>query len=240
MRGVMRIDVDKLSFHYRNREVFRDVSFTVKPNEITAILGVSGCGKSTLVKLLAGLISPSSGTVRYGQESSGLPSDNEISVIFQNPTLFPWKTVAENVLLARVQGAQGVEEIAKEIGMLDALNLYPDQLSGGMAQRVEFGRVMARKPKLLFMDEPFSKLDVQFRVHLQQMFLHIHELHKPTTILVTHDIREALKVASHIKVLVGGPVSKVIEYETHDHERRGIMEEVEGILQKDFEGRHLR
>ena len=236
----MQVAAHNLSFAFGERIVLDDVSFTIPANEVTALLGVSGCGKSTIVKLLAGLLRPTRGAIHYGADDGHLPGFNDISIIFQDSTLFPWKTVRKNIEIARAQNARlSAEEIAREVGMTDALELYPDQLSGGMKQRVEFGRVLAQAPRLLLMDEPFSRLDVQYRQRLQSIFLHIHELTKPTALLVTHDIREAAKVSSHIRVLVGNPVSKVMEYETNGHPRASLLDDVERILQDDFNLRRV-
>nr|VFJ67712.1 MAG: NitT/TauT family transport system ATP-binding protein/nitrate/nitrite transport system ATP-binding protein [Candidatus Kentron sp. DK] len=235
----MKIELDNLGFSFGSRPVLDRLSFTVPSNEVTAVLGVSGCGKSTLIKLLAGLERPTSGDIRYGSDGNDFPGNDDKSVVFQDSTLLPWKTVRQNIALARVEQALTVEQIAKEVGMLDALDLYPDELSGGMKQRVEFGRVLAQAPRLLFMDEPFSRLDVQFRDHLQGIFMHIHEMNRPTTVFVTHDIREAMKVASHIKVMTGSPVSNVVEYETGGQHLPTLMDEVERILQQDFDARRV-
>lgn len=233
----MKIVLDNVSFSFGPRSVFANVSFTVPSNQVTAVLGVSGCGKSTLIKLLAGLEKPTSGHVRYGPDGDDVPGYEDKSVVFQDSTLLPWKTVRQNIALARVDQALPVEKIAAEVGLLDALSLYPDQLSGGMKQRVEFGRVLAHTPRLLFLDEPFSRLDVQYREHLQSLFMRIRDVNKPTTVFVTHDIREAIKVASHIKVLVGDPVASVVEYETGGQPPSDLMDDVERILLEDFDSR---
>lgn len=236
----MQVSAHNLSFAFGNRAVLDNVSFTIPANEVTALLGVSGCGKSTIIKLFAGLLQPTGGAIHYGQNNGKHPGFEDISVVFQDTTLLPWKTVRRNIEIARVENARlTTEEIAREVGMTDALDLYPDQLSGGMKQRVEFGRVLAQAPKLLLMDEPFSRLDVQYRERLQSIFLHIHELTRPTSMVVTHDIREAARVSSHIKVLVGNPVSRVMEYETSGQPRSALLDDVERILQDDFNLRRI-
>lgn len=231
----MKIKIDNLSFGFKDVKVFENLNFTIKPNEVTAILGVSGCGKSTLIKLLAGIYLPNKGQISYGIEGKSKPESKDKAVIFQDSTLFPWKNVRENIDLAKGENSAEVDKIAIEVGLFEALDYYPDQLSGGMKQRAEFGRVLAKSPKILLMDEPFSRLDVQYREHLQGIFLRIQATTKATTIFVTHNIREAMKVASYIKVLVGSPVYKVVEYETKNYDLTELMNEVEIILKKDFE-----
>lgn len=236
----MQVSAHNLSFAFGNRVVLDNVSFSIPANEVTALLGVSGCGKSTIIKLFAGLLEPTDGAIHYGPNNGKHPGFEDISVVFQDSTLFPWKTVRRNIEIARAANTRlPTEEIAREVGMTDALDLYPDQLSGGMKQRVEFGRVLAQAPRLLLMDEPFSRLDVQYRERLQSIFRHIHELSKPTTMFVTHDIREAVKVASHIRVLVGTPVSSVEQYAASDVNSKHLADEIEAVLFKDFTARRL-
>ena len=229
----MRITVKDLHFSYGTRKIFDGISFSIEPNEVTAILGVSGCGKSTLIKLLSGLKKADEGKILYGDDYLDKIDFKDIAVIFQDSTLFPWKTVRKNIKLSS-KGNIDVEEIARNIGLIDALDLYPDQLSGGMKQRVEFGRVIARSPKLLFMDEPFSSLDVQYRDHLQKLFIEIQKSKKPTSVIVTHNIEEAVKVSKYIKVLTGNPVNNIIEYEINSNNSKKIIEDVKMILYKDF------
>ena len=229
----MRITVKDLHFSFGTRKIFDGISFSIEPNDVTAILGVSGCGKSTLIRLLSGLKKADQGKILYEDDYIDKINFNDIAVIFQDSTLFPWKTVRKNIELSG-NGNISVEEIAKSIGLDDALDLYPDQLSGGMKQRVEFGRVIARSPKLLFMDEPFSSLDVQYRDHLQKLFIEIQKSKKPTSIIVTHNIEEAIKVSKYIKVLTGSPVNNVIEYENNSNNSEKVIEDVKIILYKDF------
>ncbi|WP_075343747.1 ATP-binding cassette domain-containing protein [Tenacibaculum agarivorans] len=231
----MSMKIQDMSFSFGKTKVFDNLSFSIKQNQVTAILGVSGCGKSTLIKLLANLYEPTEGQILYTNQEK--PSEKEKAIIFQDSTLFPWKTVKQNIVLANEGNFIAVESIAKEVGLFEALDYYPNQLSGGMKQRAEFGRVLAKSPHFLFMDEPFSKLDVQFREHLQDTFLKIQNKTKPTTVFVTHDIREAIKVASNIKVLIGTPVSEVREYNVKNYEVKELIKEVSNILKKDFEMR---
>ncbi len=236
----MQVIADNLRFAFGNRVILDNVSFTIPANEVTALLGVSGCGKSTIIKLFAGLLQPTAGAIHYGPDNGNHPGFEDISVVFQDSTLLPWKTVRRNIDIARAENARlTTEEIAHEVGMTDALDLYPDQLSGGMKQRVEFGRVLAQAPKLLLMDEPFSRLDVQYRERLQSIFLHIHVLTRPTTMFVTHDIREAVKVADHIRVLIGNPVTSVEQYAVIDVNSKHLVDKIEDVLLKDFTARRL-
>jgi len=227
-----------ISFSYTNDPILRELSFNVAPNEVTAILGVSGSGKSTILKLLAGLLEVNSGLIEYSQEEVIKQSDVKKSFIFQNSTLFPWKTVEQNIELSRSKHSPPASKIALDVGVEHALKYLPSELSGGMKQRVEFARVLAANPSVLFMDEPFNQLDVQYRRHLQNIFTHVQKVTSPTAIFVTHDIKEAIKVAKYIKVLVGDPVSSVIEYDVEKNSSVDkLIIEVEGILQKDFDER---
>ncbi|WP_319480261.1 ATP-binding cassette domain-containing protein [uncultured Draconibacterium sp.] len=227
----MQITVNDIQFSFGERKIFDKISFSIPPNEVTAIVGVSGCGKSTLLKLLSGLKTVDQGTIEYGNKQT-IALDS-MAIIFQDSTLFPWKTVKENIRLAS-KGRVNIQEIAEEVGLSHSLDLYPDQLSGGMKQRAEFGRVIARSPRILFMDEPFSRLDIQYRRHLQEVFLKLQKKNKPTTVIVTHDINEAIKVAKHIKVLVGNPIQQICEFEISDSSNEKIKEDVENILCDDF------
>jgi nitrate/nitrite transport system ATP-binding protein len=235
------IQAKNLSFGYTDKLIIQDLNFDLAPSEVTAFLGVSGCGKSTLIKLLAGLQTPTSGSVIYKTDKGEIALEKNVrkSVIFQDSTLFPWKTVAQNIALARTIDAPSVEELAQVVGVSHALAYFPSELSGGMTQRVEFARVLAAKPQILFMDEPFNQLDIQYRRHLQDIFKHVQTVSNPMAMFVTHDIREAIKVAKHIKVLIGNPVQKLIEYSTHEGDIENIILEVEKALEKDFELRRV-
>lgn len=230
----MRIEVENLHFSYGKHKVLDGLSFVIEPNEVTAILGVSGGGKSTLLKLLAGLKKPDEGKILYGENGIDKIEAGDLAYIFQDSTLLPWKTVRKNIELANRKNAN-VDEIAEKVGLLKALDKYPDELSGGMKQRVEFGRVLARSPKLLFMDEPFSSLDVQFRDHLQEVFIKIQEEQQFTSIFVTHNVEEAIKVSDHLKILTGNPVNVVSKFKNDKVSANRLVENIKLILKQDFQ-----
>ncbi|MFY0632083.1 MAG: ABC transporter ATP-binding protein [Flavobacteriaceae bacterium] len=231
----MKIKVEHLHFSFGDRKVFDDISFSIESSEVTSIIGVSGCGKSTLIKLLSGLKKADEGAVLYGDDKDDYVNFEDMAIVFQDSTLFPWKTVKENLELSSPEDIN-IDEISNTVGLNNALKLYPDELSGGMKQRAEFGKIIARNPKLLFMDEPFGSLDMQYRKHLQEVFLNFQNQQKPTTIIITHDIDEALKVSKYVKVLVGNPVNDVLHFKV-DTSSNNTKEKIEKILYENFKNK---
>jgi NitT/TauT family transport system ATP-binding protein len=203
------------SFVVRSRriEAISDLSFSVWPGEFVSLVGPSGCGKSTLVRLLAGLSRPTAGTVRVGGNLvSGPPPD--LLVLFQQyeKSLLPWRTVEKNVdfglanqRLGRAERQDRVQEALEAVGLADARKHYPYQLSGGMQQRVALARALARRPRILLMDEPFSSLDALTRADLQDLTLRLWREHDQTILFVTHDVDEAVYLATRILVLSPRP-----------------------------------
>jgi sulfonate transport system ATP-binding protein len=189
-----------------------NVSLQVKPGEIVSLVGTSGCGKSTLLRIISGLESPSSGGVFLDSELITAPHA-KIDVIFQEPRLMPWLTVWDNVRFglgniprkaARNHDVLVAATLAK-VGLTEAAQALPRQLSGGMAQRVSIARALVTQPSILLLDEPFSALDAFTRTKLQDHLLHIWNDDRPTLILVTHDIEEALVMSDRIIVMRGNP-----------------------------------
>lgn len=184
------------------------VSFDVEPGAFVALLGPSGCGKSTLLRLLAGLDHPTSGEVRVGGEVVGEPDPSRI-LVFQDPTLFPWRTVRQNVALGlEAQGVlktegHRVDEAIRLVGLSGFESAHPHQLSGGMAQRVALARALVNNPNLLLLDEPLGKLDSLTRLTMQTEIVNIWQRSGLTALLVTHDVEEALFLTQ--RVLVFGP-----------------------------------
>ncbi|KQO91191.1 ABC transporter ATP-binding protein [Methylobacterium sp. Leaf91] len=198
---------EKVGFQYDGRPIMRDVSFAMQPGEIVAVLGPSGCGKTTILNMVAGFLDPTDGVALIdGREIRGPGPDR--GVVFQAAALFDWMTVADNISFSlrcagrpRAERRQVAEEMAALVGLTGFEDAYPYQLSGGMRQRVGLARVLAAKPKVMLMDEPFSALDVQTREVLQEEVLRIRERTGCTTLFVTHSIDEAVFLGDRIFLL---------------------------------------
>lgn len=186
-------------------------SLKVADNDFVTILGPSGCGKSTLLRMVAGLDTPTTGRILLdGKAITGPGADR--GMVFQSYTLFPWLTVAENIAFGlRERGISQKERsnIAREwldkVGLTSFANHFPKQLSGGMQQRTAIARALANDPKILLLDEPFGALDNQTRALMQELLLGIWERERKTVIFVTHDIEEAIFLASRVVVMSARP-----------------------------------
>ena len=184
---------------------------TVRPGEFLCLLGPSGCGKSTLLNLLAGFSTPDGGQVLVdGQPVDGPGPDR--GVLFQTPMLFPWLTTLDNVLYgprARHELDQAARQRAhallETVGLGDARNAYPHELSGGMRHRAAFARVLVNQPRLLLMDEPFGALDAITRVAMQRFLLELWQRERITIVFVTHDVEEAALLGDRVCVMSGSP-----------------------------------
>jgi sulfonate transport system ATP-binding protein len=207
------VTVDRLTVRFGAHRVFEAFSLEVAPGETLAILGPSGCGKSTLLRVIGRLVTPQGGRV----ETSG-----EIGIVFQEPRLFPWLSVEKNVAFA----ARGEVERARVkaaidlVGLTHAAHLLPKALSGGMAQRTSLARSLIRSPRLLLLDEPLSALDALARLDLQVAIARIVRETASTSILVTHDVDEALFLADRIVVLEGAPATVAMTLEVPPAARR--------------------
>jgi sulfonate transport system ATP-binding protein len=185
------------------------VNVEVKPGELLAIVGGSGCGKSTLLRAVSGLDTPSHGRVVLDGVTITSPQE-KIGIIFQEPRLLPWLTVAQNVgfgLEDRPRGerrSRVVEALAR-VGLSEKSNVWPRELSGGQAQRVAIARALVPRPEVLLLDEPFSALDAFTRTDLQDHLLDLWSDLRPTLILVTHDVEEAIVLADRILVMKPRP-----------------------------------
>ncbi|WP_315705183.1 MULTISPECIES: ABC transporter ATP-binding protein [unclassified Bradyrhizobium] len=191
-------------------QVLDDVSLIVEPGEFVALLGPSGCGKSTLLRLIAGLEAPRSGVLREDEIRIKGPHPSRV-VVFQDPTLFPWRSVWDNVALGLE--AQGILKTQRHrvdaaldlVSLSGFRNAYPHQLSGGMAQRVALARALVNDPKVLVLDEPLGKLDSLTRIAMQAELVALWQRKGFTTLLVTHDVEEALVLANRVVVLSDRP-----------------------------------
>jgi NitT/TauT family transport system ATP-binding protein/sulfonate transport system ATP-binding protein len=186
-------------------------SVSVEPNDFITILGPSGCGKSTLLRIVAGLDRPSAGGVRLnGRPVTGPGPDR--GMVFQSYTLFPWLTVEQNIAFGLRE--KGLPETAQKeivasyiakVGLKGFEHHWPKQLSGGMQQRTAIARALANDPEILLLDEPFGALDNQTRALMQELLLGIWEREKKTVLFVTHDIEEAIFIASRVIVMSARP-----------------------------------
>ena len=211
------ISISDLSVVYRTRSnesliAVDKANLNVNDGEFCVIVGPSGCGKSTLLKVLAGLVTASSGQTRIAGESVAAPR-NDIGFVFQSATLLPWMTILENVLLPlKVQNrpnragwrSHGLE-LLRIVGLEDFANRYPNELSGGMQQRVGMARALAHDPSLLLMDEPFGALDALTRESMNAELQRIWMLRPKTVLFVTHSISEAVFLADRIIVMSARP-----------------------------------
>ncbi|KPL51989.1 ABC transporter ATP-binding protein [Prosthecomicrobium hirschii] len=186
-------------------------TLAVAPNDFITVLGPSGCGKSTLLRIVAGLDHPTSGRVLLDGRAVTRPGPDR-GMVFQSYTLFPWLTVAENIAfgleekrVARPEQARIVAEYVEKVGLRGFEHHYPKQLSGGMQQRTAIARALANDPEILLLDEPFGALDNQTRGLMQELLLGIWEREQKTVMFVTHDIEEAIFLASRVIVMSARP-----------------------------------
>lgn len=228
------LEFDKISHAYvaanGTTSVLKDVSFTVGPGKVACVVGPSGCGKSTLLSLAAGLMAPTAGTTRWRGCPVTLGSNLDLGMAFQQPGLFPWMTVRQNVAIglttrgaSRRDACQRADEVLEAVGLSGFGDTYPRQLSGGMAQRVGIARALALRPKLLLMDEPFASVDAFTRLKLQAEFKSLLKLDNPAVLFVTHDVSEAILLGDMIVVMSPRPatVQRIIPIAREDRDRAG-------------------
>ncbi len=203
----------------------RDINLTVAKGEFVALIGHSGCGKSTLLNLVAGLTTPTEGTLLCANREIAGPGP-ERAVVFQNHSLLPWLTCFENVHLAveRVFGASETKAQLKArteaalalVGLTAAAQKRPGEISGGMKQRVGIARALSMEPKVLLMDEPFGALDALTRAKLQDELLEIVARTRSTVVMVTHDVDEAVLLSDRIVMMTNGPAATIGDVLTVD------------------------
>jgi nitrate/nitrite transport system ATP-binding protein len=218
-------------------EALRDINLSIGQGEFIGVIGHSGCGKSTLLNMVSGFLRPSSGQVRLRGVAIDRPGPDRM-VVFQNYSLLPWYTVWQNVALA-VKAArpelgaearcQVVEHHLELVGLLEARTKRPGQLSGGMRQRVAIARALAVNPEVLILDEPFGALDAITKGELQEELLTIWREHKPTVLMITHDIDEALFLSDRVVMMTNGPSATIgeiidVPFERPRH-RETVMED---------------
>lgn len=206
----------------------RDINFEVKPGEFLCIVGASGCGKSTLLQLIAGLLTPTHGTVSVDGEVVKGPG-RERGVVFQDYAMLPWKNVLNNVALGpKLRGTPKQERIQiasdaiKLVGLSGFEHSFPHELSGGMRQRAAVARTLAADPEVILMDEPFAAVDAQTRSNLQEEMIRIWQRSAKTVVFITHSVEEAVYLGDRVIVLSSHPgrVREVIDITTPRDQRR--------------------
>jgi len=209
MSDGLRLVLHGVCHAYRDLTVLQDVHLVAEPGEVLVLVGPSGCGKSTLLGIMGGLLSPTAGSVR----AEGTIADdclNPLTYVFQDFALLPWRSVAGNIALVldrlpRAERSARVADVLALTGLTDFARAWPRQLSGGMRQRVGIARALAVRPACLLMDEPLSALDAQTRDLLLEEFVALIERARTTTVYVTHNLAEAVRLGQQIVVLSRRP-----------------------------------
>lgn len=207
-------------YHTKTDEIYaiKNINLSIKKGEFISLVGPSGCGKSTILSLISGLFPPSSGTVFVDSQQVKKPS-KKIGYMLQQDYLFNWRTIKENILLGlEIQKSISSESEERALSLLEEMDLtkykdaHPNQLSGGMRQRTALVRTLATNPDTLLLDEPFSALDYQAKLNLEDLVVKTIRKHNKTAILVTHDISEAIAMTDRVIILGSNPgyIKKVI------------------------------
>ncbi len=227
MNKILSINNVSLTYHTKQGEIeaLGNISFDVFDGEFIAIIGPSGCGKTSILSIIAGLLKPSKGEVLLNNVKITSPGES-VGYMLQKDQLFEWRTIEQNTLLPLeirkakkdVQKRKNVELLLKKYGLWEFRNSYPNELSGGMRQRVALIRTLAFSPKILLLDEPFSALDYQTRLSVCDDVYSIIKSEKKTAVLVTHDISEAIALADRIIVLTNRP-SKILNVHIIDTDK---------------------
>ena len=200
---ILEVNNLKKIYHTQDSEIeaLENITFTVNEGEFIAIVGPSGCGKSTILSILCGLEDKTDGTIKM--------NNTKIGYMLQQDSLFPWRNILDNCMLGleikKENNKDYVLELLNSYGLKDFIYSYPDNLSGGMRQRVALIRTLATKPNLLLLDEPFSALDYQSRLRISDDIYKILKKEKKTMIMVTHDIGEAISMCDKVIVLTDRP-----------------------------------
>ena len=210
----MTFDTKKGAFH-----ALSNINLSISQGEFVSIIGHSGCGKSTVLNLIAGLLEPSKGHLFCAGREIHKPGP-ERAVVFQNHSLLPWLTCFENVYLAiervfseetKVEKAARTHAALELVGLSHAAEKHPNEISGGMKQRVGIARALAMEPKVLLLDEPFGALDALTRANLQDELMSIMEKSGATAVMVTHDVDEAVLLSDRIVMMINGPSATIGE-----------------------------
>ncbi len=214
MKGLLLENIN-LSYDGKNN-ILEQYSLEIKPGELLGLLGPSGCGKSTTLSLVAGFITPDSGTIELeGQDISNVkPEDRFMGVVFQSYALFPHLTIFDNIAFGLKERKidnveQRTEEILKRVGLYEHKDKYPKALSGGQQQRIALARAVVMNPDVLLLDEPLSNLDVKLRLEMRELIREIQQEYKITCLFVTHDQEECFAISDRVAVMNKGKIVQI-------------------------------
>lgn len=199
---MINIELKNISKSYGENKVLNEIDLSIEQGSFTAIVGRSGCGKSTLLRIIAKLEQITSGELYYSGEKT---TDPKIRIMFQDDRLLPWKNIIKNIELGAVQSSVAKEALEK-VGLIDKQHDWPDQLSGGQKQRIALARALASNPDILLFDEPLGALDALTRIEMQNLIENLWQQQKFTSLLVTHDVTEAVTLADRVIVIDHGNI----------------------------------
>lgn len=204
------LNIDIRSKKYNEKNILQNIRFTLNEGTFLSIIGPSGCGKTTLLRLISSLDNDFEGLIDIETDSIGM--------MFQEPRLLPWLTVRENIAIVKKINAPAViEKLLRMVGLEHTMDMYPKNLSGGMARRVALVRAFINRPKLILLDEPFVSLDKPTALALQNDLMLFCKSYNPAVILVTHDLDEAIALSQKI-LFLGGEITEEIMTHVNDHE----------------------
>ncbi|HZL09327.1 MAG TPA: ATP-binding cassette domain-containing protein [Prolixibacteraceae bacterium] len=213
---VINIDIEKM-MHTAHGSMNLAIRTSIRTGELVALFGQSGSGKTTLLRILSGLVKPDKGLIQFGstvwfdskKQIDIIPQNRNISLMFQDYALFPNMTVEQNILFAQPEkDRKTMDELLRLFGLSEFRKRKPDGLSGGQKQRVALARALARKPQLLLLDEPLSALDAEMRNSLQDEIVQAHQMTGVTMIMVSHDLNEVFRLATHVLCIENGTITR--------------------------------
>lgn len=223
MKNTKGLALEQVSFHWKDQSgadhpVLDNVNLHIAPHEFVAIMGKSGCGKTTLLHLLAGIVHATTGTASHDGHILEKPT-SRIGMVFQDYSLFPWMTAGQNIAfgfqqqnISKTARQELVAKLLEQVGLSHVADKYPHELSGGMRQRIAIARAIAGNADYILMDEPFGALDHATRVGMQKFLRHIWQTFQKTIVFVTHNVDEALELASRVLLMKAGAPMKEISF----------------------------